>query len=252
MYVDSHAHILNEFYNSLDEVIDNAKKNNVLKIINCAEDIKTSYEVIKLSNTYKGVIYPAIGVHPENVSTFTKEDLMTLEDLITKNKIIAIGEIGLDYYYGKENIEKQKEIFKAQLELAQKYDIPVIIHSRESTKDTIDTLKEYNVKGVIHCFSGSVETANEYIKMGYKLGINGIATFKNSKKIKDVIRKINLENFILETDCPFLTPEPFRKYKNEPKYIPTIAKYLSELLNKELDEIMNITTKNVFSVFDIN
>lgn len=249
MFIDSHAHLLNEFYDNVDDVIENAIKNGIKKIINCADNIETSKEVLELAEKYKN-IYSAIGIHPENA----KEDinkLDILELLIKKNKAIAIGEIGLDYYYGKETKNEQLEVFNKQLKLAEKYNMPVIIHSREATKDTLDTLKKYKVKGIIHCFSGSIETAKEYIKMGYKLGINGIVTFKNSKNIKEVVKTIGIKHFVLETDCPFLTPEPFRKYKNEPKYILEIAKYLSIFLDIDLKQIKKITTKNVTSIFDI-
>lgn len=249
MFIDSHAHLLNEFYDNVDDVIENAIKNGIKKIINCADNIETSKEVLELAEKYKN-IYPAIGIHPENA----KEDinkLDILELLIKKNKAIAIGEIGLDYYYGKETKNEQLEVFNKQLKLAEKYNMPVIIHSREATKDTLDTLKKYKVKGIMHCFSGSIETAKEYIKMGYKLGINGIVTFKNSKNIKEVVKTIGIKHFVLETDCPFLTPEPFRKYKNEPKYILEIAKYLSIFLDIDLKQIKKITTKNVTSIFDI-
>lgn len=249
MFIDSHAHLLNEFYDNVDDVIENAIKNGIKKIINCADNIETSKEVLELAEKYKN-IYPAIGIHPENA----KEDINKidiLELLIKKNKAIAIGEIGLDYYYGKETKNEQLEVFNKQLKLAEKYNMPVIIHSREATKDTLDSLKKYKVKGIIHCFSGSIETAKEYIKMGYKLGINGIVTFKNSKNIKEVVKTIGIKHFVLETDCPFLTPEPFRKYKNEPKYILEIAKYLSIFLDIDLKQIKKITTKNVTSIFDI-
>lgn len=249
MYIDSHAHLLNEFYEDISSVIKQANNRNVKKIINCAENILTSKEVVKLSKLYSNV-YPAIGIHPEHA----KEELNNinkLEEIIKKEKVIAIGEIGLDYYYGKENKKEQLKCFRDQLKLAEKYNLPVIIHSREATLDTINTLKEYKLKGIIHCFSGSVEIAKEYIKMGYKLGVNGIVTFKNSKKVKDVIKNIGIDNLALETDCPFLTPEPFRKYKNEPKYIYEIAKYLSILLEKDEEEIRKITSDNVYEVFDI-
>ena len=157
----------------------------------------------------------------------------------------------MDYYYGKENKDIQIKLFKEQLKIAEKYNLPVIIHSREATQDTISILKKYKVKGIIHCFSGSTETAKEYIKMGYLLGVNGIVTFKNSKNIKEVLKNIGLSSIVLETDCPFLTPEPFRKYKNEPKYVLTVAKFLSMFFDKDLQEIEKITTNNVLSIFDI-
>ena len=152
---------------------------------------------------------------------------------LSSPKVKALGEIGLDYYYSRDNREKQILFFEKQLELSKKYDLPVIIHCRNATDDLLRILKKSDVKGVIHCFSGSVETARELIKLGYYLGVGGILTFKNSKLV-DVIKSIPIEYILLETDSPFLTPEPFRKYKNEPKYIPIIAEKLAQL--KEIDD----------------
>ena len=249
MLIDSHAHVLSEFFENIDEVIENAMKNNIKKIINCATDISTSYEVINISKKYKNV-FPAVGIHPESAKD-NIDKIEELEKIINKEKVIAIGERGLDYYYGKENKDIQIKLFEEQLKIAEKYNLPVIIHSREATQDTISILKKYKVKGIIHCFSGSTETAKEYIKMGYLLGVNGIVTFKNSKNIKEVLKNIGLSSIVLETDCPFLTPEPFRKYKNEPKYVLTVAKFLSMFFDKDLQEIEKITTNNVLSIFDI-
>ena len=206
-------------------------------------------QVINISKKYKNV-FPAVGIHPESAKD-NIDKIEELEKIINKEKVIAIGEIGLDYYYGKENKDIQIKLFEEQLKIAEKYNLPVIIHSREATQDTISILKKYKVKGIIHCFSGSTETAKEYIKMGYLLGVNGIVTFKNSKNIKEVLKNIGLSSIVLETDCPFLTPEPFRKYKNEPKYVLTVAKFLSMFFDKDLQEIEKITTNNVLSIFDI-
>lgn len=249
MLIDSHAHLFKEFFDNIDEIIKNAETNGVKKIINCADNFETSMEVVNLSKKYKNV-YPTVGIHPENA----KDDFNNLdkiEDILKNEKVLAIGEIGLDYYYGKETKEIQLDVFNKHLQLAEKYNLPVVIHSRDASLDTLTTLKKYNVKGIIHCFSGSKEMAKEYIKLGYKLGVNGILTFKNSKNIKEVVREIGLESLVLETDSPFLTPEPYRKYKNEPKYVLATAEYLSDFLNIELEKIQEITTKNVCSIFDI-
>ena len=218
-------------------------------MINNGCDKKSNEEVLKLSTQYKN-IYGALGIHPENVDTYKEEDLKEIENNLTNPKIIAIGEIGLDYHYTKENKNRQIELLEAQLQIAEKYNLPVIIHSREATEDTINTLKKYHVKGVIHSFSGSKETALIYIKMGYLLGINGVITFKNSK-LKEVIKEIPLENIILETDSPYLTPEPFRGKRNEPKRILEIAKFICELKNISLEELSKITNENIKLIFDI-
>lgn len=250
MYVDSHAHINYDMYEDLDEVINTATENNVMKVVNCSEDLKTSLDIIDLHKKYSN-LYPAVGIHPQNVDKSNIGDIDKLEQIIKNENVVALGEIGLDYYYSRDNREKQILFFEKQLELSKKYDLPVIIHCRNATDDLLRILKKSDVKGVIHCFSGSVETARELIKLGYYLGVGGILTFKNSKLV-DVIRSIPIEYILLETDSPFLTPEPFRKYKNEPKYIPIIAEKLAQLKEIDVNEVMKITTNNANSVFDFS
>lgn len=249
MFTDSHCHLFKECFDNVDEVIKRAVDNQVSRYISAADSIFSCYEMIDLSKKYDNV-YIALGIHPENCF----DNLEKLNELVDEyhddKKVVAIGEIGLDYYYGKENKQKQIEVFEYQLKLAEKYNLPVIIHSREATLDTINCLKKYKVRGVIHCFSGSLETAKEYIKMGFFIGVGGVMTFKKSK-IDEIIKDIPLENIILETDSPYLTPEPFRKYKNEPKYIKTIAEYLANLKDISLDEVANTTENNIHSLFFI-
>ncbi len=249
MFTDTHCHIYKEYYENIDEVLKSAKKSNVNRMINNGCDKKSNEEVLELTQKYEN-IYGAIGIHPENVEEYTKEDLKHIEENIKNKKIIAIGEIGLDYHYTKENKKSQKELLESQLKIAEHYHLPVIIHSREATEDTINTLKKYKVTGVIHSFSGSLETAKIYIKMGYLLGINGVITFKNSK-LKEVIKEIPLDNIILETDSPYLTPEPFRGKRNEPARIHEIAKFICELKDISLDELARITNDNIKRIFDI-
>ena len=250
MYVDSHAHVNFGMYENVDDVLKEASKCNVKKIVNCAEDLKTSYDVIDLHNKYIS-LYPAVGIHPQNVDSCTIDDIIELEKILCSEKVIALGEIGLDYYYSRENREKQILFFESQLKLAEKYNLPVIIHSRNATDDVLKILKKYSIKGVIHCFSGSIETAREFIKLGYYLGVGGILTFKNSK-LGEVIKNVPIEYILLETDSPFLTPEPYRKYKNEPKYIPVIAEKLALLKEIEVEDVMEITTENASRIFDFS
>ena len=162
---------------------------------------------------------------------------------------MAIGEIGLDYHYSKEEKEEQIKLLETQLSLAEEYDIPVIIHSRDATLDTLTTLKKYKCRGVIHSYSGSLETAQEYIKMGYLLGVNGVITFKNAN-IKDIIKELPLTSIILETDSPYLTPVPFRGEKNSPKNVLYVAKFVADLKNISLEELSKITNQNIERVFD--
>ena len=252
MLVDSHAHIINEYYDDIEKVVYEAKKNRVLKIINCSTSLNDIDEIIRISN--KCNFFYALGIHPEEADKVNEITKQKLEGYIVKNidnkNFIALGEIGLDYYHSKDNKNSQLELFDFQLSLAEKYNKPVIIHSREATLDTIEIIKKHNVKGVIHCFSGSYETACEYIKLGFILGIGGVITFKNCN-LKDYINKIGVENIILETDSPFMTPEPYRKYKNEPKFVLETAKFISNKLNISLEKLEEITTENCYKIFDI-
>ena len=173
------------------------------------------------------------------------------EQIKSSDKVVGVGEIGLDYHYGKEDSELQKELFRKQMKLAQKLNLPVVIHSRDATLDTINILKEFpQVIGDIHCFSGSVETAKIYIAMGYKIGIGGVVTFKNSNLFQ-VVEEIGIKNIILETDAPYLAPVPVRGKKNSSKYIPYIAERVSEILNISVDKVAKISTDNAVTLFDL-
>lgn len=245
--IDTHAHILSEFYDDIDELIEELKSKNIIKVINCADSIETSKEVLNIYNKYEGYLLPAVGIHPENIDN---SNLKTIENIIKEHKVFAIGEIGLDYHYNDENKDEQKEYFIKQLDLALKYDLPVIIHIREAMQECFDILKTRKNKGIIHCFSGSVEMAREYIKLGYKIGIGGVLTFKNSK-LYEVIEKIDLKDIVLETDSPFLSPEPFRGKKNKPCNVLYVAKRIAEIKNISLEEVINTTTATAKQIFDI-
>jgi len=249
VYIDVHCHLDSDYYENIEEIITNAEKNDVNKLIYNGCDLKTNKEVIKLINTYDNV-YGAIGFHPTELENVCEEDYIFLEENIKNNKIVAIGEIGLDYHYDNTDREKQQYHFKRQLELAQKCNLPVIIHSRDSICDTYNILKEYSVRGVLHCFSGSLEMAREFIKMGFFISIGGIVTFKNAKNIIEVIKNIDLEYILLETDSPYLTPEPYRKYRNEPMYIPVIANKIAEIKGIDVVEVREATTDNALRLFD--
>lgn len=249
MFIDTHCHIYSEYYEDIDGIMNKIKNSGISKVINNGCDKNTNIEVLELSNKYDEM-YCAIGIHPENVDNYTDADIDFIINHINDNKVIAVGEIGLDYYYTKENKTKQIELFEKQLEIAEKYNKPVVIHSRDATLDTIECLKKYKVTGVIHSFSGSYETACIYIKMGFILGINGVITFKNCN-IKDVYEKIDVKNFVLETDSPYLTPVPYRGKRNDSSHINDIASFVSELKNISLDELSKETNGNVKRVFDI-
>ena len=246
--IDTHAHIISEFYDDIDKLIEELKNKDILKVINCADSVETSKEVLNIYRKYEGYLLPAIGIHPENVDIDSVEDI---ELLLKNNKVFAIGEIGLDYHYNDENKEEQKKVFIEQLDLALKYDLPVIIHIREAMQECFDILKTRKNKGIIHCCSGSYEMAREYIKLGYKLGIGGVLTFKNSK-LYEVIEKIDLKDIVLETDSPFLSPEPYRGKKNKPCNVLYVAKRIAEIKNISLEEVINTTTTTAKQIFDIS
>lgn len=249
MFTDSHCHLYSEYYDDIENILEISKSNQVNRLINNGCDAKTNKEVIELISKYENM-YGTIGIHPEYVLQYTKDDIKYIEENLNNKKLIAIGEIGLDYYYTKETKELQKELFETQLKLAERYNMPVIIHSREATKDTLDILSKYKVNGLIHSFSGSLETAREYIKMGYLIGVNGVITFKNAN-VKDVIKEIPLKHLVLETDSPYLTPVPFRGKQNNPSHILDIANFVADLKDISVDELANITNSNLKRVFKI-
>ena len=237
MFVDTHAHIP---FEKSESFVKNAKEANVNIIVNASEDLKTSITSVEFSKLYDGV-YACIGVHPEHAKDFNFSEMDEFRKLLKNEKVVAIGEIGLDYYYGKDDMESQKRVFKAFLELAKEVNKPVVIHTRDAVMDTINILKEYNSK----------EVGMEYIKLGYKLGIGGVLTFKNSN-LRNTVKSLGLENLVLETDSPFLSPEPYRWKENESKNIPIIAKVLADSLGQDLFRVEELTTNNATDIFDIH
>ena len=249
IFTDSHCHLYDEYYDSIDEIYEKMTNNDVYRVINNGIDDRTNKEVLDKIKKYDWM-YGTIGIHPEEVDGYKEKDLDFIINNLNSDKIVAIGEIGLDYHYTKENKEKQIDLFEKQLEIAEKNNKPVIVHSRDATLDTIESIKKYKVRGVIHSFSGSYETACIYIKMGFLIGINGVVTFKNANTI-EVVKKIGIENIILETDSPYLTPVPYRGKKNDPSHIIDIVSFLSEKLNINKEEIAKITEENIKRIFDI-
>lgn len=250
MYIDTHCHLSREDYDDIDKVIEENKNANVDKIVVSGCSRESIEEVMDLKDKYD-MVYVTIGYHPEYADTVTESDLDYLKSLLGEKKVVGIGEIGLDYHYTKDNKDKQIWLFEEQLKIAEEFNLPVVIHSRDATMDTINTLKKYKVKGIIHCFSGSLETANIYISMGFLLGIGGVVTFKNSK-LKDVVKELSLESIVLETDSPYLTPVPFRGKINSSKYLEFIANFIADIKNISVDELAEITSRNASSLFDFN
>ena len=254
MIADTHIHLNDEKYDFiLEEVLDRAANNNVLLMYVIGCDKHSSLKAIEICekyNGYKNIQMKAIvGLHPSDVNKEDDLELNWLVDLLETKNILAVGEIGIDLYWEQENKELQIKMFKKQLEIASKYKLNVSVHSREAIQLTYDILKEYNnVKGVIHCYSGSVEMAREFIKLGYKLGIGGVLTYKNSNLYK-VIEEFDLSNFVTETDGPYLSPVPYRGKINEPSYLVEVVKKIAEIKGLSIEEVESILYYNALNAF---
>lgn len=250
MIFETHAHLQDDkFINDLDEVIKRAKNKNISKIINVGYNIETSKMAIDFAQKYE-FMYAAVGIHPSEVENMRPGDLEELEELVKMDKVIAVGEIGLDYYWNKENAGKQAEMFAFQMKIAYNHKLPVIIHSRDAISETHDVLKNNNlVSGVMHCFSGSYDMAKKFINLNMKLGIGGVVTFKNANELKEVVKKVSLENLIVETDCPYLAPDPHRGKRNEPSYLNLIIDKISEIKRIPKEEVEKVTYKNSLELF---
>ena len=248
MVIDTHCHILSEEYDNIDEIIEEMKDN--ILVVSGYND-KTNHEVLQIIHKYPNV-YGTIGIHPSEISDIKDEFFAFIEANITDPKIVGIGEIGLDYHFDRSNMEQQKLVFQKQLDIASKYHKTVVIHSRDAIEDTYNILKKYSVKSIIHCFSSSYEMALKFISMGSMLGIGGVLTFKNGEKLKEIVKKIDISHLVLETDSPYLTPEPYRGKKNKQIYTLLVAKKISELKNISLESVLKETTNNACAQFDLN
>jgi TatD DNase family protein len=252
MYFDSHAHYNDEsFDGDREELLLSMPSQGVEFIVNAAADIDSSYTGIALAYKYP-FLYCSVGVHPHEVKHLKEEDMTVLRELTQKEKVVAIGEIGLDYHYDFSPREEQRRWFKEQLLLAKEVDLPVIIHSREASQETFDMIAESRVKeGVIHCFSGSLELAKEYVKKGFYIGIGGSLTFKNAKKTVEVVKGIPLEKILIETDCPYLTPTPFRGQRNDSSYLRYVVEKIAEIKGIDPMSISETTCQSAVSLFRI-
>lgn len=248
---DTHAHYDDEAFDSdRESLISSLKDRGVVGIVSCGCDISSTVANQNLSHSFDD-FYFAAGFHPENLEDFSVEDLEKLEPFFADEKCVAVGEIGLDYHWMNSTKEKQKEFFVAQIELAGEKGLPVIVHDREAHGDTLDILKATKPNGVLHCFSGSVEMAREVIKLGMFVGFNGVATFKNARKIPEIIKEIPLERIVLETDCPYLAPEPHRGKRNDSSFIPFIAQRIGEILGISAQEVLDVTNKNARALYNL-
>lgn len=251
MIIDSHAHYDDEaFEEDRDNLLQSMQSNGIEKIINVGANIKGSRASIALSEQYP-FIYAVVGVHPSDTEELNEEKMVWLKEVSKKEKVVAIGEIGLDYYWPEPDREIQKKWFIRQMELAQEVNLPVIIHSRDAAQDTIEILKQFPANGVIHCYSYTKESAKEFLKMGYYFGIGGVLTFKNAKKLKEAVMEIPMDRILLETDSPYLAPEPNRGKRNSSLNIPYVVKELAQLKGITEEEVINITTENTKRLFHL-
>lgn len=249
MLIDTHCHIYNSEIENAEEIIKEAAKNDIHIILN-GTDPSSNNEVLELSSKYENV-HAALGYFYSFADEITDEDIFLLDKQLESEKVIAVGEIGLDYYHTKDNNDKQKELFEKMLTLAQKHDLPVIVHSRKSMQDTLNILKMHDVVGSMHCYQGSVEMAQEFIKLGFYISIGGPVTHKNNKKVKNVVKNIDINHMLVETDSPYLTPEEKRGEKNTPLNLKYIIRKIAEELDMKEDKIMEITTKNAKKLFKL-
>lgn len=246
MIFDSHAHYDDESFNDdRDTILKGIQDKGVIGVLNCGASLKGAYDSVKLADKYD-FIYAAVGVHPEGAETFTEGTLEEIRKLASHSKVRAIGEIGLDYYWEENpSREIQKDVFRKQMKLAEELNLPVVIHDRDAHGDTLEIIKEFpSVIGVVHCFSGSVEFARECIKRGYYIGFTGVVTFKNAKKVLEVVKEVPMDRILVETDCPYMTPVPHRGERNKSDYIEFVIDKIAEIRNVSKQEISAGTISN--------
>lgn len=247
---DTHAHYDDKaFDGDRHELLGLLPQKGVCAIVNAGCDIKSSRESIKLADKYK-YIYPAVGIHP-HAAVSERNFTGTVKDMIKKNKVVAVGEIGLDYHYNPETKDTQKEVFKEQIKIANEVGLPIIVHDRKAHMDVLDILKEYKPKGVVHCFSGSAEMALEIVKIGMYIGLGGAVTFKNAKNPLKVALEVPEDRILLETDCPYMTPVPFRGKRCDSSYIPFTAKKIAEIRGVSEQYILELSKNNAIKFFSL-
>ena len=250
---DSHAHLDDEQFDSdREEVIDRIIKSDVKRIINVGSDIKTSETSIRLASKYD-FIYAAVGIHPHDVSDCSLADIEYLRKLSENEKVVAIGEIGLDYYYDNSPREDQRKWFASQIQLSEELNLPFIVHSRDASEDTYEIIKENRNKSefVLHCFSQSLEMAKKYIDLGGYISFAGPVTYKKSIKLREVVKNIPLDRLLIETDCPYLSPEPKRGKRNDPTNVLFVAETIANELGIDSERLAEITFENASRLFSI-
>ena len=251
MIFETHAHYDDEQFDiDRETLLDSMEAGGVGTIVNISATYQSCKEVTKLAEKYP-FMYAAVGVHPDEAGSLDDEKFRKMQELYKHEKVVAVGEIGLDYYWDNEPHDVQRLWFIRQLNLARELDLPVVIHSRDAAADTLDIMKEYGqgLDGVIHCFSYSKEIAREYVKMGYYIGIGGVVTFKNSRKLKEVVEEIPLTSILLETDCPYLSPEPYRGKRNTSLNLVYVAKEIARIKNVSYEEAVTQTEQNARKMY---
>ncbi|MDE6957213.1 MAG: TatD family hydrolase [Lachnospiraceae bacterium] len=253
MIFDTHTHYdAEQFDNDRVELLSSMREHNVGFILNVGATLDGCKSSVEFARKYP-FMYAAVGVHPDEVGALNDETFAWMEELLLDEKAVAVGEIGLDYYWDNEPREVQKEWFIRQLALARKHDLPVCIHSRDAAEDTLNVMREYakGLQGVIHCFSYSPEIAKEYVKNGFYIGVGGVVTFKNGKKMKEVVKATPIERILLETDCPYLAPEPYRGKRNSSIYLDRVAQEIGQLKGMTANEVIEVTEQNAKTLFGI-
>jgi TatD DNase family protein len=255
MLFDTHAHLNAEQYNDdLNEVMERAQAAGVSNIVVVGFDRMTINRAMELAEAHE-FIYACVGWHPVDAIDMTEEDLKWIEELASHPKVVALGEMGLDYHWDKSPHDIQKEVFRKQIRLAKKVKLPIVIHNRDATSDIVEILKEEGadeVGGIMHCFSGSVEIAKQCLDMNFYISLGGPVTFKNAKKPKEVALEVPLDKLLIETDCPYLTPHPYRGQRNEPSYVKLVAMEIAEIKGITFEEIAKATSDNAKRLFGIN
>lgn len=252
---ETHAHYEDKAFDAdRDELLKSLAAGDIEYVVNVGSNMDTCREIAKMVKDYD-FLYGALGIHPSDIRGVTEEDLKWIEDETSVNeRILAIGEVGLDYYWDKDNKSEQKDFFERQIMIAHRLNKPIIVHSRDAALDTYEVMKASKASecgGVIHCFSYPVEEARKYVDMGFYIGIGGVVTFKNSHKLKEVVQYLPLESILLETDCPYMAPEPYRGKRNSSLYIPEIAKVIADLKGISYDEVVSVTNANAKRMYKI-
>ena len=253
MIFESHAHYDDEaFDEDREALLRQMPEKGIGGIVNVSASVEGIRDTLALAGKYP-FVYAAVGIHPDEAGSLDDEAFAWIREQCDRDKVVAVGEIGLDYYWDKESHDIQKYWFERQLELAREKVLPVIIHSREAAQDTMDIMREkaQGIPGVIHCFSYSPEMAKEYVRMGYYIGVGGVVTFKNAKKLKETVQQVPLERILLETDCPYLAPVPYRGKRNCSLYLPYVAKEIADLKGVSLEEVTETTERNARALYGL-